>query len=70
MYCDRYILHVLEIISGGGGLGIEGGNEVEERGTEKPVEKVYNCIQWVDTDTTVAFDAFNGKFPTGIHQPM
>ena len=70
MHCDRYILNVLEIISGGGGLGVEVGNEVEEHGIEKPDGKVYNCIQWVDSDTTVAFDAFNGKFPTGIHQPM
>jgi len=34
---------VLEIISGEGGLGVEGDNEVEEHGIEKPDEKVYNC---------------------------
>ena len=51
-------------------MGVEVGNEVEEHGIEKPDGKVYNCIQWVDSDTTVAFDAFNDKFPTGIHQPM
>lgn len=38
----------------------------KEHGIEKPDEKVYNYIQWVDSDTVVVFAAFNGEFQTGL----